>query len=61
MARIQGELAKREIVSMESGLEGRNNSSSFLASCRAWSVSMESGLEGRNNKNPTAAMRKHAA
>ena len=37
-------------VSMESGLEGRNNGTARLGPCTPLSdVSMESGLEGRNN------------
>ena len=36
-------------VSMESGLDGRNNYVHFLAVGSAPSVSMESGLDGRNN------------
>ena len=36
-------------VSMESGLEGRNNPSGLLIVAELGFVSMESGLEGRNN------------
>ena len=41
------------VVSMESGLEDRNN---FLVSRKKdplWDVSMESGLEDRNNMQPS--------
>ena len=38
-------------VSMESGLDGRNNSNpARLGSAASVLVSMESGLDGRNNK-----------
>ena len=36
-------------VSMESGLEGRNNTEEDTKESADCSVSMESGLEGRNN------------
>ena len=36
-------------VSMESGLEGRNNDSAAAPTRPGELVSMESGLEGRNN------------
>ena len=36
-------------VSMESGLEGRNNLGVWTITMPGWEVSMESGLEGRNN------------
>ena len=38
-----------EVVSMESGLEGRNNSREYGCAQGLHVVSMESGLEGRNN------------
>ena len=38
-------------VSMESGLEGRNNRQGALKEIRTSPVSMESGLEGRNNSS----------
>ena len=44
------ETIKALTVSMESGLEGRNNLDKLHASIRSkYDVSMESGLEGRNN------------
>ena len=39
-------------VSMESGLEGRNNPSNAFLVTALQNVSMESGLEGRNNARP---------
>ena len=39
----------REMVSMESGLDGRNNAGVFHPEKAAELVSMESGLDGRNN------------
>ena len=36
-------------VSMESGLEGRNNSDYYVRHTNYKTVSLESGLEGRNN------------
>ena len=42
--------ARRPLVSMESGLDGRNNpAASRSVSSVDW-VSMESGLDGRNNQ-----------
>ena len=42
-------------VSMESGLEGRNNGAQQSMSESVGDVSMESGLEGRNNRDVTHA------
>ena len=39
----------REVVSMESGLDGRNNKRHGRRHVLARRVSMESGLDGRNN------------
>ena len=44
-----GRVGKDVIVSMESGLDGRNNSLRRFCQCHALQVSMESGLDGRNN------------
>ena len=38
------------MVSMESGLDGRNNKCDSVTTGRGMNVSMESGLDGRNNK-----------
>ena len=44
------------IVSMKSGLEGRNNMATKIEETGfADFVSMKSGLEGRNNMRPSAA------
>ena len=39
-------------VSMESGLDGRNNTGWSSAPAVDHAVSMESGLDGRNNQRP---------
>ena len=44
-------LAAHARVSMESGLEGRNNLAQLPGQTREPDVSMESGLEGRNNQS----------
>ena len=38
-----------QLVSMKSGLEGRNNVAEEDPLAEAYAVSMKSGLEGRNN------------
>ena len=46
---------ENQLVSMKSGLEGRNN---LMGVGNAWmdhQVSMKSGLEGRNNSSPRKA------
>ena len=40
------------LVSMESGLDGRNNCDLRLRDTLTPLVSMESGLDGRNNQSP---------
>ena len=42
-----------QTVSMESGLEGRNNNCNVQIAAAEIYVSMESGLEGRNNGRDT--------
>ena len=45
-----------QLVSMESGLDGRNNPTSAAAAVQQpIEVSMESGLDGRNNSSPRKA------
>ena len=48
------------IVSMKSGLEGRNNPSSGRARTLQQLVSMKSGLEGRNNR-PRSSTGRHSS
>ena len=49
-------------VSMESGLDGRNNCLHILGFSGQESVSMESGLDGRNNTaRPTSSPMRHGA
>ena len=43
------------IVSMKSGLEGRNNEKGKVHNGAFAVVSMKSGLEGRNNRSPQKA------
>ena len=49
MDKKKWEEAKSHLVSMESGLDGRNNLVGFAILRKAGHVSMESGLDGRNN------------
>ena len=49
MRALGGVLAQVQGVSMESGLEGRNNDRHPDQRATLTCVSMESGLEGRNN------------
>ena len=46
---------EENLVSMESGLDGRNNNQVLDIADNAGLVSMESGLDGRNNSSPRKA------
>ena len=46
-----------QVVSMESGLDGRNNTYSSRYRRCSGAVSMESGLDGRNNLRPGSTSR----
>ena len=52
-------MMEKAVVSMKSGLEGRNNHHEPPGEARVSRVSMKSGLEGRNN--PDLHLRGHDA
>ena len=50
-----GRTEPKKEVSMESGLDGRNNEMTTFTGTSVILVSMESGLDGRNNGSPQKA------